>query len=32
VGALRIGAQRLAWACGALGLCVIGLGVYLFSR
>jgi hypothetical protein len=32
VGALRIGAQRLAWACGVLGLCVIGLGVYLFSR
>ncbi len=32
VGALRIGAQRLAWACGVLGLCVIGLGIYLFSR
>ncbi|EED69041.1 hypothetical protein SR914_00970 [Comamonas testosteroni] len=32
VGALRIGAQRLAWACGMLGLCMIGLGIYLFSR
>ncbi|WP_043007213.1 hypothetical protein [Comamonas testosteroni] len=32
VGALRIGAQRLAWACGVLGLCVIGLGIYLFTR
>lgn len=29
VGALRIGAQRLAWACGILGLCVIGLGIYV---
>ncbi|WP_294257654.1 hypothetical protein [uncultured Comamonas sp.] len=32
VGALRTGAQRLAWACGVLGLCVIGLGIYLFTR
>ena len=32
VGALRTGAQRLAWACGVLGLCVIGLGIYLLSR
>ena len=32
VGALRTGAQRLAWVCGILGLCVIGLGIYLFSR
>ena len=29
VGALRIGAQRLAWAAGILGVCVIGLGVYI---
>ncbi|QXZ10131.1 hypothetical protein KUF54_02360 [Comamonas sp. Y33R10-2] len=32
VGALRTGAQRLAWACGVLGLCVMGLGIYLLSR
>jgi uncharacterized spore protein YtfJ len=32
VGALRTGAQRLAWACGVLGLCVAGLGIYLFTR
>ena len=29
VGALRIGAQRLAWAAGILGLCVIALGIYV---
>lgn len=29
VGALRTGAQRLAWASGILGICVIGLGVYV---
>ena len=32
VDLLRTGAQRLAWACGVLGLCMIGLGIYLFSR
>jgi hypothetical protein len=29
VGALRTGAQRLAWACGVLGACLIGLGIYV---
>ena len=32
VGALRIGAQRLAWACGVLGICVIGLGIYMLKH
>lgn len=30
VGALRTGAQRLAWACGILGVCLIGLTIYVF--
>lgn len=30
VGALRTGAQRLAWACTLLGACVVGLLVYLW--
>ena len=29
VGLLRTGATRLAWACGVLGVCVIGLGIYV---
>ena len=29
VGALRTGAQRLAWAAGVLGLAVLGLGIYV---
>ena len=29
VGALRTGAQRLAWACGVLAVCVMGLGIYV---
>ena len=32
VGALRIGTQRLAWACGVLGICVIGLGIYMLKH
>ena len=32
VGALRIGAQRLAWACGVLGICVIGRGIYMLKH
>ena len=32
VGALRIGAQRLAWACAVLGICVIGLGIYMLKH
>ncbi|MDR0225662.1 MAG: hypothetical protein LBI66_04525 [Burkholderiaceae bacterium] len=28
VGALRTGAQRLAWTCAILGVCVAGLLVY----
>ncbi|MEX8191328.1 hypothetical protein [Comamonas guangdongensis] len=32
VGALRTGAQRLAWACGILGACMIGLLIYLFRH
>ena len=32
VGALRTGAQRLAWACGVLGACVLGLAIYLFRH
>ena len=31
VGALRTGAQRLAWACAILGVCVAGLLVYLWK-
>ena len=30
VGALRTGAQRLAWACGILGTCLLGLAIYVF--
>ena len=30
VGALRTGAQRLEWACGILGVCLIGLTIYVF--
>ena len=29
VGALRTGAQRLAWACGILGVCVVGLLIHV---
>lgn len=29
VGALRIGAQRLAWACGVLAAGLIGLAIYV---
>ncbi|RGE41833.1 hypothetical protein DZC30_17780 [Comamonas testosteroni] len=29
VGALRTGAQRLAWASGILGVCVIGLLIHV---
>ncbi|MEG0053645.1 MAG: hypothetical protein RR715_10305 [Comamonas sp.] len=29
VGALRIGAQRLAWACGVLAASLIGLSIYV---
>ncbi|MDL5035325.1 hypothetical protein [Comamonas resistens] len=32
VGALRIGAQRLAWTCGALGISLVSLAVYVFRH
>lgn len=32
VGALRTGAQRLAWACAVLGASVLGLAIYLAVR
>ena len=32
VGALRIGAQRLAWACGILGVCLTGLLIYVLRH
>ncbi|MDR0217226.1 MAG: hypothetical protein LBJ15_24910 [Comamonas sp.] len=32
VGALRIGAQRLAWTCGALGISLVSLGIYVFRH
>jgi len=32
VGLLRTGATRLAWACGALGITVIGLLIYIVRQ
>lgn len=32
VGALRIGAQRLAWTCGALGISLVSLAIYVFRH
>ena len=32
VSALRVGAQRLAWACGIFGVTCIGLVIYQFIR
>ena len=32
VGALRIGTQRLAWTCGALGISLVSLAVYVFRH
>ena len=32
VGALRIGAQRLMWACVVLGIGLIGLGIYVLRH
>ncbi len=32
VGLLRTGATRLAWACGVLGLCVLGLLIALLRQ
>ena len=32
VGLLRTGATRLAWACGVLGVCVLGLLIALLRQ
>ena len=32
VGALRIGAQRLAWTCVALGISLVSLAIYVFRH
>lgn len=32
VGALRIGTQRLAWTCGALGISLVSLAIYVFRH